>query len=196
MVRSNTRAFHCFDQPLLGTAYFRMFRVGRSRRQPVRSNGCPRPFKAPPPPQPFNEPASTPAKTKKASKPRTSSPRPKRKSWSTTIVVTEYTNPDGERTYSAESTPIVRLPVGSHGPAAEPQPSTQTPMRQPFLERMRIRQQRWQDYRGDRSDKAPWQRQDMQLISVKRQRKLKMKKHKYKKLMRRTRNLRRRLGKL
>lgn len=37
---------------------------------------------------------------------------------------------------------------------------------------------------------------DMQLISVKRQRKIKMKKHKYKKLMRRTRNLRRKLGKL
>ena len=33
----------------------------------------------------------------------------------------------------------------------------------------------------------------MRLISVKRQRKLKMKKHKYKKLMKRTRNLRRRL---
>ena len=36
----------------------------------------------------------------------------------------------------------------------------------------------------------------MLLISVKRQRKLKMKKHKYKKLMRRTRNLRRREGRL
>jgi len=36
----------------------------------------------------------------------------------------------------------------------------------------------------------------MLLISVKRQRKLKMKKHKYKKLMKRTRNLRRKLGKL
>ena len=33
----------------------------------------------------------------------------------------------------------------------------------------------------------------MFLISVKRQRKLKMKKHKYKKLMKRTRNLRRKL---
>jgi hypothetical protein len=33
-------------------------------------------------------------------------------------------------------------------------------------------------------------------LSVKRQRKLKMKKHKYKKLMKRTRNLRRRLDKL
>lgn len=35
-----------------------------------------------------------------------------------------------------------------------------------------------------------------QTLSVKRQRKLKMKKHKYKKLMRRTRNLRRKLDRL
>ena len=37
---------------------------------------------------------------------------------------------------------------------------------------------------------------EMIAISVRRQRKLKMKKHKYKKLMKRTRNLRRKLGKL
>jgi hypothetical protein len=36
----------------------------------------------------------------------------------------------------------------------------------------------------------------MMAISVKRQRKLKMKKKKYKKLMKRTRNVRRKLGKL
>ena len=40
------------------------------------------------------------------------------------------------------------------------------------------------------------QSHSMKLISVKRQRRLKMKKHKYKKLMRKTRNLRRRLGNL
>ena len=40
------------------------------------------------------------------------------------------------------------------------------------------------------------QKDSMRLISVKRQRRLKMKKHKYKKLMRKTRNLRRRLGNL
>jgi hypothetical protein len=38
--------------------------------------------------------------------------------------------------------------------------------------------------------------QDMFAISVKRQRRLKMKKHKFKKLMRKTRNLRQRQGKL
>jgi Mitochondrial domain of unknown function (DUF1713) len=40
------------------------------------------------------------------------------------------------------------------------------------------------------------QKPNMKLISVKRQRRLKMKKHKYKKLMRKTRNLRRKLGNL
>lgn len=41
---------------------------------------------------------------------------------------------------------------------------------------------------GEEAEAGVWQ-----LISVKRQRKLKMKKHKYKKLMRRTKNLRRKL---
>lgn len=53
-----------------------------------------------------------------------------------------------------------------------------------FLERLAQRQLRVEDARGRRS---------MHAISVKRQRKLKMKKHKYKKLMRRTRNERRKL---
>ena len=51
--------------------------------------------------------------------------------------------------------------------------------RQPFLNRLRKRQE-----------------EVMHAISVRRQRKLKMKKHKYKKLMRRTRNLRRRLDRI
>lgn len=53
-----------------------------------------------------------------------------------------------------------------------------------FLERLAQRQLRLDETRG---------RRDMHAISVKRQRKLKIKKKKYKKLMRRTRNLRRKL---
>jgi hypothetical protein len=54
-----------------------------------------------------------------------------------------------------------------------------------FRERMYLRQERyWEQMEEDHG---------MLAISVRRQRKLKMKKHKYKKLMRRTRNLRRRL---
>ncbi|KAH8899199.1 hypothetical protein GQ53DRAFT_873389 [Thozetella sp. PMI_491] len=55
-----------------------------------------------------------------------------------------------------------------------------------FLERMALRQLRYEDARQRADD-------SMEAISVKRQRKLKMKKKKYKKLMRRTRNLRRKL---
>jgi hypothetical protein len=53
-----------------------------------------------------------------------------------------------------------------------------------FLERLALRQLRFDQTRGNR---------DLYAISVKRQRKLKMKKKKYKKLMKKTRNLRRKL---
>lgn len=67
-------------------------------------------------------------------------------------------------------------------------PAHEESTRPSFLERMRIRQRRYEDAMGRKSEENKiW------AISVKRQRKLKMKKHKYKKLMRKTRNLRRRL---
>ncbi|CCF32953.1 hypothetical protein CH063_00893 [Colletotrichum higginsianum] len=56
-----------------------------------------------------------------------------------------------------------------------------------FLERMALRQMRFDEAQGHDT---------MQAISVKRQRKLKMKKKKYKKLMKRTRNLRRKLDRI
>lgn len=58
-----------------------------------------------------------------------------------------------------------------------------------FLERMALRQLRYEDARGRRLD-------EMHAISVKRQKKLKMKKKKYKKLMKRTRNERRKLDRI
>ncbi|KAG7292898.1 hypothetical protein NEMBOFW57_002943 [Staphylotrichum longicolle] len=58
-----------------------------------------------------------------------------------------------------------------------------------FLERMAWRQLRYDEARRQ-------QDRTMQAISVKRQRKLRMKKKKYKKLMKRTRNLRRKLDRL
>lgn len=57
---------------------------------------------------------------------------------------------------------------------------------QPFLERMHVRQ----------LEHLERNRDILQAISVRRQRKLKMKKHKYKKLMKRTRNLRKRQDRL
>jgi hypothetical protein len=153
------------------------------------------PYRPPPPPQPFDEFASTLPK-KRASKAKDAKPRQKR----TTIIVTltEFTDPSGEKSYAASGTPIIRVPNSepqTENNVWEEGPSKPV-IRQPFLDRMRIRQQRWQEYREDRTERSPWQREEMLLISVKRQRKMKMKKHKYKKLMRRTRNLRRKLGRL
>ena len=62
--------------------------------------------------------------------------------------------------------------------------------RQPFLDRMRQRQEVWERVLREQHDRV-WR-----AISVRRQRKLKMKKHKYKKLMRRLRNLKRKQDRL
>ncbi|KAI1807070.1 hypothetical protein F4811DRAFT_550300 [Daldinia bambusicola] len=73
--------------------------------------------------------------------------------------------------------------------AHSPQVVEEPPAPRTFLERMALRQIRWrEEVRGQ----AP----DMHAISVRRQRKLKMKKKKYKKLMRRTRNARRKLDRV
>lgn len=103
-----------------------------------------------------------------------------KRAWSTSVVVTESTDASGQRTYSATTAPMVEVDV------AVPENSQEVDdfeVHQPFLERMNRRQ-------NTRS------RPDMLAISVKRQRKLKMKKHKYKKLMKRTRLLRRKLDRL
>ncbi|KAF2669968.1 hypothetical protein BT63DRAFT_439120 [Microthyrium microscopicum] len=136
-----------------------------------------RPFHPPPVPEAVTETATP----KRAGRPKSSKPR----SWTTTITVTEHTTPTGQKVYSAASTPLEQLRARNERrnrrPAIvieEPEGIPPAPVQQPFLQRMRIRQVKWQ------------------ALSVKRQRKLKMKKHKYKKLMKRTRNLRRRLGKI
>ncbi|KAL8800671.1 MAG: hypothetical protein Q9200_007174 [Gallowayella weberi] len=162
-----------------------------------------RPFVPPPPPVPFDEsstalpPTPTP-KRRKAVKQRT---------FSTTLIITEQAHPSGHKTYQARISPI-RENQSSLSTQQEELSSTIpqtyedqqdgiveifdiTPPsgRQPFRERMRNRHQAWED--GLEGKK----RRIWRAISVKRQRKLKMKKHKYKKLMRKTRNLRRRMDK-
>ena len=159
-----------------------------------------RPFRAPPPPEPFDEkylrPASTgPAqKQKKATSATKKARKPKQKVYITEIRVTESTHSDGRKTYAASSSPIRRLE----------EQQEQSTSRQLFLERMRRRSERGvREEIGRIRQPMPvkvyfgmgWRRrEEWRLISVKRQRKLKMKKHKHKKLMKRTRNLRRRLG--
>ncbi|KAK3052411.1 hypothetical protein LTR09_006621 [Extremus antarcticus] len=163
-----------------------------------------KPFRAPPPPQPFVE------ANEQLAVPKTSTRgRPKKKTFTATITVTESTYEDGQRTYSASSSPIVRLPEPRSSETAIREP---TRSKQHFLMRMLQRQREYMAARPSPvSSVTPWPvrkaasaaRQErmrsmfktfkMFLISVKRQRKLKMKKHKYKKLMKRTRNLRRRI---
>jgi Mitochondrial domain of unknown function (DUF1713) len=129
-----------------------------------------RPFNPPPPPTPI-----TPIKPTHSEEIRS----PERKSYSTVLTILESTLPNGSKAYNVTTSPIVT--TGSeHTTEAVPSPVR-------FLGRMLERQERWEEYRSGRDGDGMW------TISVKRQRKLKMKKMKYKKLMRKTRNLRRRL---
>lgn len=84
-----------------------------------------------------------------------------------------------------------QVKVVAHSPQLIEEGSEETDVAAPrtFLERMALRQLRYEDARGRRLD-------EMHAISVKRQKKLKMKKKKYKKLMKRTRNERRKLDRI
>ncbi|EMC98565.1 hypothetical protein BAUCODRAFT_145634 [Baudoinia panamericana UAMH 10762] len=167
-----------------------------------------RPYRAPPPPQPFPEENSKAAEKKQARGQRRQHQlviRPQQKSYQTTITVLEVTSANGQKSYTASSSPIVAIPDptdaaativqavnGLHQQAEHMEPR----IRLPFLERMRRRQRLYTQAQQARLDgeqrgfgtvrRAPSARRvKMILISVKRQRKLKMKKHKYKKLMKR-----------
>ncbi|KAI9744533.1 MAG: hypothetical protein M1818_002062 [Claussenomyces sp. TS43310] len=131
-------------------------------------SGTYQPFNTPPPPVPMDTAQSLAAGVE------ASAASTQHKTYTTVLTIKETTDMNGDVTYMAHSSPLME---------EEPAP---TPRR--FLERMNIRQEKYEEYRERRGlDTGMW------AISVKRQRKLKMKKHKYKKLMRRTRNLRRRL---
>jgi len=129
------------------------------------------PFNPPPPPMPLSEEQSAAAgleASEDISRPAHS------KTYYAIITVEESKDENGKMQYVGYASSFV--------------PEQEEPPRLSFLERMRIRQRRYEEYRDQKvEENRIW------AISVKRQRKLKMKKHKYKKLMRRTRNLRRRL---
>ncbi|KAL8686919.1 MAG: hypothetical protein Q9218_006766 [Villophora microphyllina] len=177
-----------------------------------------RPFNVPPPPVPMADPSATkkPSKSSSPTKRQRRSATPKERTYTTVLTITEQAHSNGSRTYQASLSPMreenfftPHAPTSSlNAPSSTPAntPTTlnhdteveiieidtpnvspiSTP-KQPFLERMRKRQRAWEEnLKGEKS--GVWR-----AISVKRQRKLKMKKHKYKKLMRKTRNLRRRL---
>ncbi|PSN66137.1 hypothetical protein BS50DRAFT_588900 [Corynespora cassiicola Philippines] len=135
------------------------------------------PFNPPPVPQPFDQAAASETASNELADDTSAAATPvSRRMWRTEVLVAESTFASGKRTYSATTAPMIEIeaPAGENGQEVE-----DVVIRQPFLERMRQRQLK--------------KRPSMQAISVKRQRKLKMKKHKYKKLMKRTRLERRKL---
>lgn len=121
------------------------------------------PFNPPPAPVPMDTAESLAAGAEVAE-----SQEPQHRTYTSILTLEESTDTNGEVTYVAHSSPFQENP----------------PLPTRFYERMQIRQER---------SRVRAEENGMWAISVKRQRKLKMKKHKYKKLMRRTRNLRRRL---
>ncbi|KAK4984769.1 hypothetical protein LTR50_006391 [Elasticomyces elasticus] len=163
-----------------------------------------RPYSPPPAPTPVDATARPQRQQQQAGPPKSKrlahrhDAEPREKIFRTTLTVIE-TSHNGKKTWTAQTTPLVQLPSpGSTAAADAADVSADEPARrpsgQPFLHRLRLKQGRWERYRqGRRRAAAAAGPRKMHAISVKRQRKLKMKKHKYKKLMKRTRNLRRRL---
>lgn len=141
-----------------------------------------RPYMRPPPPIPVDStlPVEAPQKTSGQAEPQTES-IVTHKTYTTTLTIHENTYRSGHKSYKTHTTPIVEGPGSSTDEMFLPTAARG----QPFLGRMRDRQLQYMDRL---SEGDIWQ-----AISVKRQRKLKMKKHKYKKLMKRTKNLRRKL---
>lgn len=151
-----------------------------------------RPFNTPPAPVPFDQAPQQSASKGEAAAQQPQLQKPRKKVWKATLTVTESTDATGRKTFSAVTSPVIRMPTRTDANNVEdPAYDESITIRQPFLERMEIREQEWRKFIRDRPRK---QDGTMHAISVKRQRKLKMKKHKYKKLMKRTRNLRRKLG--
>lgn len=142
-----------------------------------------RPFAPPPPPVAMDA-------VEKSSRQLSRKRLPTQKSFSAVLTIIERTNADGRKTYETRTCSIREDPIPADdigSPAVENPPS----ISQPFLNHMRERQRQWEEFRREKARGEAWR-----LISVRRQRKLKMKKHKYKKLMRRTRNLRRKLDRM
>ena len=144
------------------------------------------PFRPPPPPMPLGEAAEMQPTNNLVENVAATPAQITKRAWSTAVVVTESTDASGNRTYSATTAPMVEIET----PGAENAQEVEPEVRQPFLDRMNKRQS------TNNRNRDALQRPDMLAISVKRQRKLKMKKHKYKKLMKRTRLLRRKLDRL
>nr|POF08196.1 hypothetical protein CFP56_62776 [Quercus suber] len=165
-----------------------------------------KPFNPPPPPEPFPQNDMVATSEKKQRKRRASTSTRPRSFATITNALAESAVVDVPQDLTASPRSIFELPEATRHRVLRAPPQM---IRQPFLTRMHRRRQLYaQDQPTPSTARAPQPTamvsirrapgssrtsEKMQLISVKRQRKLKMKKHKYKKLMKRTRNLRRRL---
>jgi hypothetical protein len=121
------------------------------------------PFHPPPPPVPMNPEDSLAAGAEAAQ-----AQESQHRTYTAVLTIEESTDQHGQVTYLTHSTPL----------------EESRPLPRRFRERMLMRQERYWEQLEENG---------MLTLSVKRIRKLKMKKHKYKKFMKRTRNLRRRL---
>lgn len=122
------------------------------------------PFNPPPPPMPMDTVESLAAGAEAAE-----AQESQHRTYTAVLTIEESTDQNGQVTYLTHSSPLKEnLPAPTR-----------------FRERMYLRKERYWEQLEEENV--------MVALSVKRQRKLKMKKHKYKKLMRRTRTLRRKL---
>jgi hypothetical protein len=128
------------------------------------------PFRPPPAPKPQSAEAeaAVPEEVEAAAAPQT-------RTYKAILTVEETVDANGEYQVTAHSPKLMEV-----GPQVR------------FLERMAQRQIQWEDVRRRRIGEG----NTMLAISVRRQKKLRMKKKKYKKLMRRTRNERRKLDRI
>ncbi|KAL2199388.1 hypothetical protein P885DRAFT_75806 [Corynascus similis CBS 632.67] len=139
------------------------------------------PYAPPPPPQPLTETevdaesANSAVAEELAEQPQ--QPETQTRVYKAMVTIEETVDADGQ------------VKVVAHSPELIEEDAIADGRPRSFLERMAWRQLRYDEARRQ-------QDRTMQAISVKRQRKLKMKKKKYKKLMRKTRNIRRKLDRL
>lgn len=96
--------------------------------------------------------------------------QPQHRTYTAVLTVEESTDENGNVTWNARSSALVEEPsINEEGHVEDPRDLTN------FRERMTHRQQRFEEAREEKArETGIW------AISVKRQRKLKMKKHKYK----------------
>ncbi|KAJ4297297.1 hypothetical protein N0V88_004215 [Collariella sp. IMI 366227] len=136
------------------------------------------PYSPPPAPQPVSESAPVEAEsaTSAIAEELAAEPEPSTRVYKAMVTIEETVDANGQYKVTAHSPELV-------------EEDSQVAPRSSFLERLAWRQLRYDEARRQ-------QDRTMQAISVKRQRKLRMKKKKYKKLMKKTRNLRRKLDRL